>query len=138
MIDTIEEYEYALSRGIDPLIDERIEMDIALRKTIQKEKFGKNNREGNSRFYRYCLTHLPHVCENCGVVVNYPSATNISHILSRGAHPEMAHDPRNVNFLCFGCHSYWEHATTRERLKSWFVEKNERTIEKLKKEYNHV
>ena len=75
------------------------------------------------------------VCENCGKPIRYPWATNVSHILTRGAHPEMAFDCRNINILCMECHQLWEHKTTRNRLRLWFVEKNERTIEMLKKEY---
>ena len=72
---------------------------------------------------------------NCGKPIRYPWATNVSHILTRGAHPSLAHDPRNINILCAECHSAWEHTTTRYKLRLWFVEKNERTIEELKREY---
>ena len=132
MIETREEYEYCLSRGYDPLIDERFPMEINLRREIQREKFGKNNRGGNSKFYRYCIENLPHVCEECGRYISYPSAVNVSHILTRGAHPDKAHDPRNVNFLCFDCHARWENGD-RESMKIY--PKNLKTIEQLKKEY---
>lgn len=59
MITTREEYEYCLLRGIDPLIDTRISMSHDLRVEIQKEKFGKNNANGNSKFYHYCIENLP-------------------------------------------------------------------------------
>ena len=36
------------------------------------------------------------------------SAVHVSHILSRGAFPEMAKDPRNFNILCLEHHNQWE------------------------------
>ena len=137
-VNTREEYEALLQRGIDALCDDRYHLEIHLRREIQKEKFGGNNAEGNAKFYAYCLHHKPLVCENCGKPIRHPSATNVSHILTRGAHPDLAHDCRNVNILCFECHSAWEHKTTRWKLRMWFVEKNERTIEQLKQEYNGI
>ena len=131
-ITTKQEYDYAIVRGYDPLYDERIPMDIALRKQIQKEKFGSNSARGNSIFYRYCLENYPLVCEECGRPIDFPSAVNVSHILSRGAHPEMAHDPRNVNILCFEHHAKWENG---DRKSMRIYTKNEKIIEKLKREY---
>ena len=132
-----EDYDALLKRGIDCLYDKRYHLEIGLRREIQREKFGKNDDEGNAKFYSYCIKNFPHVCENCGKPIEHPWATNVSHILSRGSHPEMAHDPRNMNILCWECHQKFEHTTTRHYLNPWFVEKNERTIQKLKQEYNN-
>ena len=137
VITTWEEYNDLLKRGIDALYDERVAvLDNSFRREIQKAKFGGNDDAGNAKFYAYCLHHKACVCENCGKPIRHPWATNVSHILTRGSHPEMAHDPRNVNILCWECHTAWENTTTRDRLNPWFVEKNERTISKLKQEYN--
>lgn len=135
MITTREEYNYALARGYDALLDDRFPMDIALRKEIQKEKFGGNNARGNGVFYRYCLENKPLVCEECGRPIDYPSAVNVSHILTRGAHPAIAHDPRNVNILCFEHHQRWENG---DRKSMHIYPKNEKTIQQLKKEYYNV
>ena len=134
MITTREEYDYVVSRGYEPLIDARFPMEHSLRVEIQKEKFGGNNAEGNAKFYKWCIEHKPNICEECGKPIRYASATNVSHILTRGSHPECAHDPRNANILCFECHSRWEHTTTRKGMN--ICHKNEKTIEILKKEYN--
>lgn len=134
MITTREEYDYAMSRGYDPLIDERIPMSHDLRVEIQKEKFGRNDAAGNTRFYRYCIAKKEPVCEECGRYIYHPSATNVSHILSRGAHPAISHDPRNFNFLCFRCHAKWENG---DRRGMKIYPRNEKTIDKLKKEYYH-
>ena len=136
LVTTREDYDILLARGIDCLYDQRFDLEINLRVEIQRERFGGNTVEDNSKFYRYCINHFAMVCENCGKPIPNPTATNVSHILTRGAYPEMAHDPRNINILCYECHNLWEHKTTRSRLRLWFVEKNERTIEKLKQEYN--
>lgn len=134
MITTREEYDYVVSRGYEPLTDARFPMDIHLREEIQREFFGKNTMADNAKFYKWCIEHKPNICEECGKPIRYASATNVSHILTRGAFPEMAMDPRNVNILCFECHNKWEHSTTR---KGMIIKaRNERTIEMLKKEYN--
>lgn len=132
MITTIEEYEYCLSRGYDPLVDERFPMSHDLRTKIQRERFGKNTQEADQRFYKYCLTHKLLVCEECGKPILHPGAINCSHILSRGAFPEMAFDARNVNILCAEHHAIWENGD-RKRMQIYW--KNNKTIQKLKKEY---
>lgn len=131
-----EAYDALLKRGIDALCDERYHLEIGLRREIQRERFGGNNAEGNEKFYRYCLQHKPLVCEHCGKPIRHPSAYNVSHIFTRGAHPEMAFDCRNTNILCPECHEMWEHSTTRYRMNLWFLEKNARIMQTLKKEYN--
>lgn len=106
------------------------------RRDIQRELFGGNNAEGNQKFYAFCIRHKSPICEHCGKPIPHPTAINVSHILTRGSHPEMAHDPRNVQMLCAGCHGLWEHTTTRSKMNPWFVEKTNKIIERLKQEYN--
>ena len=137
-VNTREEYDALLQRGIDALCDDRYHLEIHLRREIQKERFGGNNAEGNAKFYAYCLHHKPLVCENCGKPIRNPSATNVSHILTRGAHQECSHDPRNTSILCWRCHSLYEHSTTRDQLRMWYVEKTERIKQELKQEYNGI
>ena len=133
-IITRQEYDYCVSRGIEPLIDPRFPMDHSLRVLIQKEKFGEGHTPAeNERFYRFCWKIYPHHCEECLKPLNEFSATYVSHILSRGAHPEMAHDPRNINILCFDHHNRWEHATTRKDMRIY--RSNVERVRKLKKEY---
>lgn len=99
-VNTREEYDALLKHGIDALCDDRYHLEMGLRIAIQKEKFGRNDDVGNAKFYHYCLTHFPMVCENCGKPIRHPWATNVSHILTRGAHPRLSHDCRNINILC--------------------------------------
>lgn len=130
-----EDYDALLKRGIDCLYDKRYHLEIGLRREIQREKFGKNDDEGNAKFYAYCIKRFPHVCENCGKPIPHPWATNVSHILSRGAFAPLSHDCRNVSILCWECHQKFEHKPTRVTMNPWYLEKVERTIEMLKKEY---
>ena len=130
-----EDYDALLKRGIDCLYDKRYHLEIGLRREIQREKFGKNDDEGNANIYAYCIMHFPPVCENCGMPIPHPWATNVSHILSRGSFAQGAHDPRNMNILCWECHQKYEHKPTRVTMNPWYLEKVERRIEMLKEEY---
>lgn len=131
--DTRELYDYARQRGYEPLIDRRFAVEINLRVSIQRELFGTGHTpQENERFYRWCWEHNPHICAECMRPLHQFSATYVSHIMTRGAHPEMAHDPRNVNILCFNHHSQWENGN-RENMRIY--RQNLLTIEQLKKEY---
>lgn len=133
VIDTRELYDYARSRGYEPLMDKRFVLDINLRVSIQRALFGSGHTPAeNERFYRWCWEHKPHICEECMRPLREYSATYVSHILTRGAHPEMEHDCRNINILCFNHHNQWENGN-RENMRIYLS--NMKTIEQLKKEY---
>lgn len=135
-IDTRELYDYCRTRGFEPLIDKRFRMDIRLRVSIQRELFGTGHTPAeNERFYRWCWDHYPHICAETMRPLKQYSATYVSHILTRGAHPEMAFDPRNVNILCFEMHNKWENGK-RETMRIY--RGNQLIIEQLKKEYNQL
>ena len=135
-IDTRELYDYARSRGYEPLIDRRFSLEINLRVQIQRELFGNGHTpQENERFYRWCWEHYPHICSETMRPLHQFSATYISHILTRGARPEMAHDPRNVNILCFEMHNRWENG---DRSNMRIYRSNLLTIEMLKKEYGKI
>lgn len=128
------EYDYIVSRGFEPLIDtNRFRMDIRLRIAIQREKFGTGHTpEENEKFYRWVWNHKPHICEETMRPLPNYSATFVSHILTRGANPEMAHDPRNVNILCFEMHNKWENGD-RKGMRIYAA--NARRIEELINDY---
>ena len=134
LIDSRELYEYARSRGYEPLIQTRFfRLEIGLRKELQRERFGNGHTpEENEKFYRWMWANKPHYCEECMRPLAEYSAVYVSHILTRGANPDMAHDPRNVNILCFRHHSEWENGD-RENMR--ILAKNQLTIEELKKDY---
>ena len=114
-------------------------LDIKLREQIQKEMFGRcvigrgDIPQANERFFRWIWDHKPHYCEECMKPLRTYSAVYCSHILSRGAHPEMAHDPRNINILCFDHHNQWENGD-RKRMRIY--PGNQMIIKELENDYN--
>lgn len=135
-IDNRELYDYARSRGFEPLIDRRFIVEHGLRVQLQRELFGRGHSpEENERFYRWAWGHKVQVCEECMRPLREYSAVNVSHILTRGAHPDMAHDPRNVNLLCLKHHNQWENGR-KEAMRIY--RSNMLTIEQLKREYGGI
>ena len=136
LIDTREQYDLCKSHGIEPLVDRRFTMEIRLRVSIQRELFGTGHTPAeNERFYRFCWDHYPHICAECMRPLRQYSATYVSHIMTRGAHPETAHDCRNVNILCFSHHSVWENGN-RKNMRIY--PRNLQIVEELKKEYSAI
>nr|DAV47270.1 MAG TPA: NinG protein [Caudoviricetes sp.] len=134
LIEDVACYLYARDRGFEPLVDKRFEIPISVRVDVQRHLFGRGHSMAeNERFYRYCWRIYPHICQECLRPLGNYSAVYISHIRTRGAFPEMAHDVRNVNVLCFKHHNQWE---TGNRKAMRIYPRNAMTIEQLTKEYN--
>lgn len=143
-ITTWEEYTYCTDRGCQPLLySPLVKMDIELRVEVQRELFGLckmgPNRipQANERFYRWCWEFIqqdawPHWCEETGSPLYTYRAEQISHILSKGGHPDMAHDPRNINILTLRQHDRWENGP-RQQMQIYTG--NMRRVELLKTEY---
>lgn len=139
-ITTEPEYEFVIKHGFNPLFYNKfIRLDIKLREQMQKRMFGhcitgrgKDIMAANERFFRYIWEHKPHVCEECLKPLREYSAVYCSHILSRGAYPEMAFDARNINLLCFNCHQRWENG---DRRAMRIYDRNIRIINELKRDY---
>lgn len=132
-ISTVEEYDYCISRGYEPLANPLFILPISLRIEMQQRKFGIGNTiEANSKFYRFAWDNRPHRCEECFKPLHDYSAIYVSHILSRGAHPAMAYDIRNTNILCFKHHNQWE---TGNRKGMRIYNTNERIKDVLLSEY---
>lgn len=139
-----DEYEKCIAQGVQPLLyNPLVKMDIHLRVEVQRELFGLckmgPNRipQANERFYRWCWDHIqpnawPHWCEESGSPLYMYRAEQISHILSKGGHPDMAHDPRNINILSLRQHERWENGSRQEML---IYSGNMRRINLLKTEY---
>lgn len=135
-IETREEYDACVRVGIEPLINRACNLDIHLRIEIQQELFGKGHTPAeNERFYRWCWEHYPHRCQETMRPLPRYSAVHVSHILTRGAHPEMAHDPRNINILSLEAHNRWENGH-RESMRIYRT--NILIINQLKKEYQSL
>lgn len=136
-ISTMQEYQYVQSRGYEPLINYKLfSIDIHLRVELQRELFGRNvidTMRANEKFFRWVWEHKPHMCEETLRPLHNYSAVYCSHILTRGAYPEMATDPRNINILCFEMHNRWENGD-RENMRIY--PGNMMLIELMKNEYN--
>lgn len=92
--------------------------------------------QANDKFYHWVWNNKPHQCEECLMPLHGYSAVFISHIKTKGAFPEMAHDPRNTNILCFKHHNIWENDNLNMSMRIY--RKNIKTIEMLKNEYNQL
>lgn len=135
-IATREEYDFCKSRGHEPLADRHFDVDIHLRVALQREMFGNGNHESNNiKFYAWAWAHKGNICEECMRPLRNYSAVHVSHILTRGAFPEMAYDVRNVNILCARCHNEWENGY-RQRMRIY--RSNQVTIDELRKEYEKL
>lgn len=127
-----------MQRGYNPLFNQKFTIDFDLRVSIQNQIFGKSELskgsipQANEKFYRYMWEFKPHFCEECLKPLRNYSSSFISHILSRGSSPEMAHDVRNINILCLIHHNQWE---TGERKTMRIFPGNEKIIKTLKTEY---
>lgn len=132
-IQTRQEYDQLIMEGYQPLMSEILDFDLRIQ--IQKE-FQCKNKSNHSKFYRWCWENIAEVngqvCEECSRYLTEYSAVFISHILSKGSHPEMKHDPRNINILCMAHHNEWEFGE-RKSMKIW--PQNCLKIESLKREY---
>lgn len=132
-ITSMDEYKLCKSRGFEPLLDARFDLKIKLRIRLQHQLFGSLFE--HEAFYRWVWARKRHICEETMRPLEQYSAAYISHILTKGAHPEMAHDPRNINILCYEAHNQWEFG---DRQKMRIFESNRLIIEKLKNEYKDV
>lgn len=137
------EYNACLSRGYDPLLIEQLPMDLNFRIQVQKKTFGNcilgmgKIPKANQKYYLYVWENKKHICENCMKPLYSYSASFISHILTKAAFPELAHDPRNSNILCRICHNKWEFGTENEKAKMLIYPTNAITKKKLLDEYKN-
>jgi hypothetical protein len=141
LITDPDEYKLCISRGLQPLLNKNFAIEINLRADIQREFFGHsllgrgNIPQANDRFYRWMWDNKPHYCEECMRPIENFSPVWISHILTRGANPAIAHDPRNINILCHKHHDQWENG---DRKAMRIYRGNIKIIELLQGEYQQI
>jgi hypothetical protein len=70
-------------------------------------------------------------CSECDLPLMYFNPAFLSHILSKGAYPELRLDPENIQIHCFDCHQQWEFGD-KKSMKCY----NEKLINKLKLKAN--
>lgn len=130
-LSTREEYDLAVERGCAPLMGHPFELTMQLRDMIQRELF-----KCDEDFYHYFFENHPTgSCEEHGHPIHEYSAKFVSHILSRGAHPEARYDLRNANLLCLPAHQQWESEKQGKMNIYW---KNVRMMDKLQTDYNEL
>lgn len=62
----------------------------------------------------------PHVCDNCEKrLPATPVKANFSHLLTKGSHPDLRHDPENIVLSCYACHNLWEFGKNREDMATY-------------------
>jgi len=81
----------------------------------QKKKLSEDDRVNeeiwNSR---------AHVCDNCDKrLPATPVKANFSHLLTKGSHPDLRHDPENIVLSCIPCHNLWEFGKNRETMATY-------------------
>jgi len=120
------DYDHALKYGFNPLIDPDFVIDIQTRYYLQKDLFQIKGslKQSDVKFYRYCWKWLDHYCEETGLYLRDYSSVFVSHILSRGAYPEMRWDIRNINILSFESHQKWEFGTQEVKESMKIFNKN--------------
>lgn len=137
-IEAEEEFNVIMRAGFNPLFLKEFTIDIKLRIEIQRQFFGNSELskgdilKANEKFYKYIWNNKKHYCEECLKPLKNYSASFISHILSRGSSPEIAHDVRNVNILCLDHHNQWEFGNKKIMR---IYPKNIQIIKTLKSEY---
>ena len=96
-----------------------------IKKTLSEK--AKNQIAADERFYQEIWDERPHYCEECGKFLGDElQKVFFSHILTKGAHPELRHEKRNINVLCSEHHSAWEFSGKRNQMK--INEKNKDAI----------
>ena len=74
----------------------------APKKQIKKQN---KNAKRNQDFYELALLESKGKrCEECDCDIPFPSATNISHIVTKGSNSFVRSHPLNYFYLCHGCH----------------------------------
>ena len=133
------EYDVIKNFWYHPLIyDTFFNIDIRTRITVINTLFGKPCPANDDRFFRWMWKHRPHVCQEYFAPLHEYSAVHISHIITKGSHPEMRYDPRNINILSLKAHNEWEFGTQEQRRKMNIYPQNQRIIKILKSEYQEI
>lgn len=138
LINSIDEYLDMVKEGFHPLIDLAFTMPISLRVEIQDTAFGDKKPKNDLRFYKWIWDRVEHICEETGTEIHVFRSIHFSHIISKGSHPEMRYDPRNINLVLGSIHDIWEYGGENGRRKLRIYEMNEQRIELLRGEYNQL
>lgn len=76
------------------------------KKPVKKKN---KNAKTNQDFYEMALLESKDkACENCDCEIPFPTATNVSHIITKGANTFIRSHPLNYFYLCHRCHDVYE------------------------------
>lgn len=95
---------------------------IPFRKQKTAEK-RKEERECLGSFFEY---HIKRVrkCENCGVEIRKPTATNIAHIVPKSKFKSVMCLIMNAMYLCLKCHNEYDNSWSRAKdMDIWEIAK---------------
>jgi hypothetical protein len=95
---------------------------------------GKVQMDRSKKLYAEVIAdHPDRICQETGQYIATPTGMNCSHIASKGAHPEMYYDKRNVLFITVESHQKWE---TGDRKSMKIYPMAMKILEELKFEYS--
>ena len=118
--------------GFEPLVDCQFSLDFDLRLELQGRFFSHASRANDVKYYHWMYDNKIKACEETGRPLRNYNATFVSHILSRGAYPEIRYDGRNANLLWPDMHEMWE-IGDRTEMNIWL--RNKMVIEELREDY---
>lgn len=67
----------------------------------------KRKASGQAKVFKAIWDSRPHWCEVCWATIQQPRPENFSHLLPKGAYPELKLDERNIVLKCRDCHNLW-------------------------------
>jgi len=82
---------------------------------------GKVNQREDSKLRAIIVERDKSTCQWCNKKLEGRNC-HMSHVYSKGAHPELRHDPMNVKILCYHCHMQRWHKDPLVA-KDWFKSK---------------
>lgn len=91
--------------------------------------------QGELALYKKLWGERPHKCsiKTCGRLLAVFNLRYFSHCVSKGSHPELKLNEKDIDILCYPCHILWENQKDKLVDKpewSWLFEKYERLKQK--------
>lgn len=100
-------------------VSKKFPINLTTKKVIKKQvkrTIIKINLD--EEFYQQCFDScIDHCCEECGKLLpdifrddkgKVINKSRYSHIVAKSIAPQLRHDIKNINHLCFNCHFKWE------------------------------
>lgn len=88
----------------------------AERSRVKREGKGITDNK-DEKFFKYVWDNSPHVCSECGKILNEFKRWYIHHILAKSNFPYFRTDPRNAIILCYQHHNEIESSISAPKMK---------------------